>query len=76
METYDRLIPELMEKWEIPGGAIAVVKDGRLVLAKGYGLADVENEELVQPDSLFRIASISKPITAVAILKAHGRGPA
>jgi CubicO group peptidase (beta-lactamase class C family) len=68
METYDRLIPELMEKWEVPGGAIAVVKDGRLVLAKGYGLADVENGELVQPDSLFRIASISKPITAVAIL--------
>ena len=69
MESYDRLIPELMEKWEIPGGAIAVVKDGRLVFAKGYGLADVENKELVQPDSLFRIASISKPITAVAILK-------
>ena len=45
-----------------------MVKDGRLVLAKGYGLADVENGELVQPDSLFRIASISKPITAVAIL--------
>lgn len=69
METYDRLVPDLMEKWEIPGGAIAVVKDGRLVLAKGYGLAEVENEEPVQPDSLFRIASISKPITAVAILK-------
>ena len=68
METYDRLISELMEKWGVPGGAIAVVKDGRLVLAKGYGLADVENGELVQPDSLFRIASISKPITAVAIL--------
>ena len=69
METYDRLISALMEEWEIPGAAIAVVKDGRLVLAKGYGLADVENEELVQPDSLFRIASISKPITAVAVLK-------
>ena len=68
METYDRLIPELMEKWEVPGGAIAVLKDGRLVLAKGYGLADVETGELVQPDSLFRIASISKPVTAVAIL--------
>ena len=39
-----------------------------MVLAKGHGLADVENGELVQPDSLFRIASISKPITAVAIL--------
>ena len=62
------MIPDLMEKWEVPGGAIAVVKDGRLVLAKGYGLADVENEDLVQPDSMFRIASISKPVTAVAIL--------
>ena len=39
------------------------------MLAKGYGLADVENEEPVLPDSLFRIASISKPITAVAVLQ-------
>ena len=69
MEVIDEIVWELMEKYEIPGGAIAVVKDGRLALAKGYGLADVENEELVLPDSLFRIASISKPITAVAILK-------
>ena len=58
-----------MEKWEIPGGAVAVVKDGKLVLARGYGLADVECDEPVQPDSLFRIASISKPITAVTLLK-------
>lgn len=74
METYDRLIPDLMEKWEIPGGAIAVVRDGRLVLAKGYGLADVEDEEFVQPDSLFRIASISKPVTAVAVLNLMEEG--
>ena len=68
MEIFDKLVPELMEKWEIPGGAIAIAKDGRLVLAKGYGLADVANEEPVLPDSLFRIASVSKPVTAVAIL--------
>lgn len=68
-EVFDRLIPNLLEKHEVPGAAIAIVKDGRLVLAKGYGLADVENEEPVEPDSLFRIASISKPITAVAVLK-------
>ena len=68
-EVFGRLIPDLMEKWKIPGGAIAIVKDGRLVLAEGYGLADVKNEEPVQPNSLFRIASISKPITAVAILQ-------
>ena len=38
------------------------------MLAKGYGYADVGNEDEVQLDSLFRIASISKPITAVAVL--------
>ena len=68
METFDRLIPAFMEKHDIPGSALAIVRDGRLVFARGYGLADIENEEPVQPDSLFRIASISKPITAVAIL--------
>lgn len=51
------------------GGALAVVKDGRLVYAKGYGLGDVVNQAPVEPTSLFRIASLSKPITAVAILK-------
>jgi N-acyl-D-amino-acid deacylase len=69
MNTYDRLIPEFMHKHDLPGGAIAVVKDGRLVFAKGYGLADIQNQEPVQPDSLFRIASLSKQVTAVAVLK-------
>ena len=58
-----------MEAWGIPGGAVAIVRDGKLVMARGYGLADVEGKEPVHPDSLFRIASISKPVTAVAILK-------
>jgi Beta-lactamase len=39
------------------------------VLARGYGLQDVENNVPVQPDSMFRIASNSKQITAVAIMK-------
>ncbi|MDE2684471.1 MAG: serine hydrolase [Chloroflexota bacterium] len=69
VEGFDDLILALMAKYEIPGAAIAIAKDGRLVFAKGYGLADVENKELVRPDSLFRIASISKPVTAVAVLK-------
>ena len=69
MEVFDNHIPVLMEEFHITGDAIAVVKDGRLVLARGYGLADVERGEPVQPDSLFRIAGVSKPITAVAVLK-------
>lgn len=68
LESYDRIIREIMARHGVPGGAIAVAKDGRLVLARGYGWSDVENEIAVEPDALFRIASISKPITAVAIM--------
>lgn len=67
-EKFDEALLELMEEYDIPGGAVAVATDGRLVLARGYGVADTDSGEPVQPDSLFRIASISKPITAVAIL--------
>ena len=69
MDPYDRLISEFMDKRDLPGGAIAVVKDGRLVFARGYGLADIQSQEPIQPDSLFRIASLSKQVTAVAVLK-------
>ncbi len=58
-----------MAKWNLPGGAVAITKDERLVFARGYGIADKESGQPVQPDSLFRIGSISKSITAVAILK-------
>jgi N-acyl-D-amino-acid deacylase len=69
LASFDRLIMDLMRQAQIPGGTVAVVKDGRLVLARGYGWADRENQQPVQPESLFRIASISKPITAVTTLK-------
>jgi N-acyl-D-amino-acid deacylase len=74
MESFDRIVTDLMAKWQIPGGQVAVTKDGRLVFAHGYGQADVDLKQPVQPDSLFRIASISKPITAVAVLKLAEEG--
>jgi CubicO group peptidase (beta-lactamase class C family) len=63
LQTFDQRIPALMAKWQVPGGALAIAKNGRLVFAHGYGLANVESGASVQPDSLFRIASISKPFT-------------
>lgn len=62
------VMDDLMARWQLPGGQLALAKDGRLVLNRGYGLADVERGEPVQPTSLFRIASVTKAITAVAIL--------
>src|SRR5215203_2624622 len=69
MAWYDKVIPDLMRKYKIPGGAIAVVRDGKLIYARGFGYADVENKSPVQPDALFRIASVSKTLTSAAIMK-------
>ena len=74
MASFDRHITSLMNKYRIPGGAVAVAKNGKLVLAHGYGMADVEAHQTVSPDSLFRVASLSKPFTAVAVLKLVEQG--
>lgn len=65
----DTRITGLLAKWNIPGGAVAVSRNGRLVYATGYGLADPETREPVRADSRFRMASISKPVTSAAILR-------
>ena len=69
LEPYDRIVARTMRDHRIPGAAVAIVRHGRLVYARGFGMADRLHEIPVQPDSLFRIASVSKPITAVAVLK-------
>src|SRR5215813_5375156 len=53
----------------LPGASLAIAKNGKLVFARGYGLADVEQNEPVQPESTFRFGSIGKTITAIAIMK-------
>src|SRR5688500_17690500 len=58
-----------MRTYAIPGVAVAVVRYGKLFDARGFGYANVENKTPVQPDALFRIASVSKPITSAAIMK-------
>ncbi|MFO1500399.1 MAG: serine hydrolase [Verrucomicrobiota bacterium] len=58
----------------IPGGSLAVVKDGRLVFARGYGWANVEGFEQFYPDSMCQIASLSKTITAAAVMKLVDEG--
>ncbi len=58
-----------LQRWEMKGMSMAVVKEGKLVYVKGYGLADEENSIPVSPENLFRVASVSKLITAVAVMK-------
>ena len=69
MGIYDKTIADFMRTYAIPGGAVAVMRDGKLIYARGFGYADVENKTPVQPDALFRIASVSKTITSAAVMK-------
>ncbi|MBY0502852.1 MAG: serine hydrolase [Bryobacteraceae bacterium] len=69
LAVFDRVVLELMQKYKLPGGSLTVVDRGRLVLARGYGLADREANQAVQPFHLFRLASLSKSITSVGVMK-------
>ena len=68
LAAYDELMTAFMREHKPPGAALAVAYHGRLVYARGFGHADVEEREPVRPRSLFRIASVSKPFTATAVM--------
>lgn len=70
----DDLINSFLEKNKIKGASVAITYNEKLVYAKGFGLANDETGELVQPGHLFRIASVSKLITAVAIMQLFEQG--
>ncbi|MCP3694044.1 MAG: beta-lactamase family protein, partial [Planctomycetaceae bacterium] len=59
---------------QVPGASLAVTRAGKLVYARGFGYADLAKKQPVQPGSQFRVASLSKPITAVAILQLVDQG--
>lgn len=63
-------IGELMREFSVPGLSVAVVRDFQIHWAKGYGTADVETGAPVDPETMFQAASISKPVAAMAVLRA------
>src|SRR5215469_1701752 len=67
VRAIDALMLNLMSKYDVPGAALALIKDGRIVLEKGYGFRDLETHAPVTSETLFNIGSISKSFTALAI---------
>ena len=63
-------IDDLFENYsgEKPGASIIVIKNGEIELVKGYGYADLENNILATPQTNYRIASVTKQFTAMAIM--------
>ncbi|PYT99166.1 MAG: serine hydrolase [Acidobacteria bacterium] len=71
----DGLIPQQIEKADIAGAVVAVVKDGKVLFEKGYGYSDAEKKTPVSPpDTLFRPGSISKTFTWTAVMQQVEQG--
>ncbi len=70
----EKTVNSFMRKWSIAGASVALAKDGRLIFARGFGYADTASKRKTQPYNSFRIASISKLITAIGIMKLNEEG--
>ena len=63
-------IAQVMDKYHVPGVSVAVIRDFQIHWARAYGVADIVTGAKVDPDTLFQAASISKPVAAMAVLRA------
>jgi CubicO group peptidase (beta-lactamase class C family) len=68
-EMADALVPEMLRERKIPGAAVAVVSGDTVVFAKGYGSADLEKQTPVTSETVFQLASTTKPFTAAVIMR-------
>lgn len=73
-QAIDQAVQREMALQNVPGVALAVVYRGELRYAKGYGIADLERQVPVKADSLFAIASVSKPLLALGVARLAEQG--
>ncbi len=67
LDDFDGYVREAMKDWKVPGPAVAIVKDGRVVFMKGYGVRELGKREPVDEHTLFAIGSTTKAMTAAAL---------
>jgi len=67
VDTLDKYVEASMKDWKVPGLAIAVVQDGKVVLSKGYGLRTLGKDERVDNKTLFGCMSTTKAFTAAGL---------
>jgi CubicO group peptidase (beta-lactamase class C family) len=71
-DRVDEFIKAEMARQQVPGLSLAVVKDGRPLIVKGYGLANIEHQVPVKPETIFQSGSVAKQFTATAIMLLAG----
>lgn len=67
LSDFDDLVQASMQEWKVPGLALAVIRDGETVLAKGYGVRDTEASAPVTADTQFLLCSLTKSFTAAGL---------
>ena len=72
--TFKNALTGLMEQWNVPGCAIAVIKDGNVILCQGYGFRDIDKKLPVDEKTIFAIGSTSKAFTAITIAQLVDQG--
>ncbi|MEI6251491.1 MAG: serine hydrolase [Mycobacteriaceae bacterium] len=70
----DGIVDDLMSSSGIPGMAVAVVHDGKTLYAKGFGVRDADKPDKVDADTVFQLASLSKPLAATVVAHQVGAG--
>src|SRR3954453_12633531 len=69
LSVLDTVMQQALTRYHVNGGALAIAKDGRLVYARAFGVADNSSQTPVQPQSVFRWCSVSKTVTATAVMR-------
>src|SRR5262249_38115584 len=73
-DKIDDFVKEQLRKRHVPGLSLAIIQDGRIVKAKGYGVSDKDSKTPVTASTLFQAGSISKPVTAFGALSLVEKG--
>ncbi len=74
VEEIDAFAQSFVQEWDILGAQFAVAREGKLVVATAYGFVDRARSDTLGLENVFRVASVSKPITGVAVMKAFDDG--
>ena len=68
-DHLDERVPALLERYEVPGAAVALIRSGEVSWVRAYGVADARSGRPLGADAVFRVESLSKPVTAAAVLR-------
>jgi CubicO group peptidase (beta-lactamase class C family) len=74
LEDLDDFIELAIKQYEVPGVAVAVVKDGDIIYLKGFGVRSIEKKDKIDGDTVFQLASVTKTFTAASVASMVDRG--